>query len=321
MSGRLRGVPAATWVRVAKAVVVVLVLLHPGFGRAQGQGRATDLDVVIVVDRTRSMLAGDWSGDRPRLDGVRSDLDATASELAGSRFALVTVGRDVRVEMPFTTDVLALRAAGAGIRAEGVFDGSGSDPTRASDAVRDLLSRDAASHPDRRRVLLYLGDGERTESAAGSTGSTGSTGFNVAADHVDDALVVGYGTTAGAPIPVFDPDASERGDSGDAGSLGSDDDTMVTDTDGAEVRSRIDERSLRGIADDLDGRYVHSTRPGSTADALAEIDRDTAGSGDSAPYRHDLSWILGLALLGLALVELRGAVRSFVAARAEVRMP
>ncbi|NHA00442.1 hypothetical protein G5V59_11245 [Nocardioides sp. W3-2-3] len=59
--------------RVAIALTFVIILLRPGVGQADVTTQLSDIDVLVVVDRTRSMAALDYAGNKPRIEGVRDD--------------------------------------------------------------------------------------------------------------------------------------------------------------------------------------------------------------------------------------------------------
>jgi Ca-activated chloride channel family protein len=279
--------------------LVALLALHPGVGRSEVGARATDLEVLVVLDRTTSMDALDWDGGASRLEGVRTDLRALATDLTGSRFALVTFGSRAQLELPFTTDVDAFVAAVDGVRREDSFEGQGSLMERAVPDAVAVLTRARTQHPERRRLLVLASDGEVTE------GDDGSGEWARARDLVDGGLVLGYGTSAGGRMRVF----------GD----GNDESWIYDQKRGAVALSRIDEERLRTIAAAFGGEYLHSERPGQVAEVAAGIERDYAADGGSIPARHDLGWVLGLGLLGLLVPELRQAVRALRRTRAEVR--
>jgi Ca-activated chloride channel family protein len=230
---------------------------------------------------------------------VRADLRALASDLAGSRFALLTFGSRTRLELPFTTDVDAFVSAVDGVRREDSLEGHGSLMERAVPDAVEILGRARDQHPERRRVLVLASDGEVTE------GQDGSGQWAQVRDLLGGGLVIGYGTSAGGRMRVFGDSTEE---------------SWIYDRErGADALSRIDEPRLRRIAADLGARYVHSERPGQVAAAVAGIERSYRDDGSGTPARHDLSWVLGLALLALLVPELLDAVRGLRRTRGEVR--
>src|SRR5690606_32311167 len=79
--------------------------LRPGAAHASGATVTTDLDVYFLVDRTASIVAEDYDGGRPRLDGVKEDLVALARDLPGARYALIGFDNNVVDLMPLTNDL------------------------------------------------------------------------------------------------------------------------------------------------------------------------------------------------------------------------
>ncbi len=59
--------------RAGIVAALVLVLLQPGFGTRAAPGQLSDIEVLVVVDRTRSMAALDYQ-EGPRIYGAQQDL-------------------------------------------------------------------------------------------------------------------------------------------------------------------------------------------------------------------------------------------------------
>lgn len=304
----LRGSRAdrAGWLlRAAMALLVALIVLRPGAGQQPVPAKATDLDVIVVLDRTVSMSAMDWDGDRSRLTGARADLAAVTTALPGSRFALITWGRYARTELPPSTDLAAFQAAVETTRREGVFDGVGSSTDRPLDELTGMLERDAEQHPDRRRIVLFLSDGELTGSEAGQEPES----FADLASLVDDGLVLGYGTEAGGLMPYDDPERDEGAGTQD----------VLTDPSGQDARSRIDEANLRRLAGQLGVDYQHRTAPGGLEGWAAGLEKrlvdDVSGQTRVAV---ELYWVLAMALLALVLLDLAITWRALQQTRREL---
>ena len=236
---------ATAWTLVRRLVLVALVVLivvNPAFGSTTTSARAADLQVLVVIDRTKSMDALDHDGLEPRIDGARADLKTFADALPGARFAVITFGALVRVEQPFTSDVTAFDTVVDTVRVERPFDGTGSLVDRPLDAMRVVLERAAQQQPDRRRVVILVSDGENT------TGGSGQRSFAPLADLVQGGAVLGYGTEAGGRMRFSDDP--------------SDVDDYLTDSEtGKDAVSRIDEDNLRLIAQQLGVPYQHPDGP------------------------------------------------------------
>jgi len=263
----------------------VLVLLQPGFGTRAAPTQLSDIEVLVVVDRTRSMAALDYQHG-PRVYGAQQDLAELADALPGARFALLTYGSDVELELPFTSDSTTFGTAIETLRLEGPFDGSGSLADRPLEAMREILERAEEQHPDRRRMVVYVSDGENT--ADGEQAS-----FSELEDLVDGGVVLGYGTEEGAKMPEAD-------------NLSTEDGYLYDQDKGEDAISRIDEGNLEAIAAELGIDYAHRTEPGGMRALADDFEASYAlDEGADAPAEHDLTWLFGLILLGLVLLELR----------------
>jgi Ca-activated chloride channel family protein len=271
--------------RVGIVVALVLVLIQPGFGTRAAPSQSSDIEVLVVVDRTRSMAALDHQGG-PRVFGVQRDLADLAEALPGARFALLTYGSEVELELPFTSDATTFGTAIETLRLEGPFDGSGSQADRPLEAMREILERADEQHPDRRRIVVYVSDGENTPDREQAS-------FEELEDLVDGGIVLGYGTEEGAKMPEADD-------------LSTDDGYIYDQDRGEDAVSRIDEENLRSIAAELGVDYAHRAQPGGMG-AVADDFEASYGltGGEDAPAKHDLTWLFGLVLLALVLFELR----------------
>lgn len=277
--------------RIAIAVTFVIVLLRPGFGETDVPTQLSDIDLLVVVDRTRSMAALDYAGTKPRIEGVRDDLDALADDLPGARFAMIAFGAESRLVLPFTSDTSAYEAAVDTIDLELPLEGDGSSAGRPAAQALEVLERAAERRPERRRVVVYVGDGEDTGT------DTDDASFGPVADLVVGGVVLGYGTTDGARMPEDD----EGGGS------------WVRDpATGEDAISRADLGRLEDIAGELDVDFVHRTGPSGMDEVVDTFDASYVDGerGDGPPAAHDLTWLFGLLLLGLVLAELRDGWRA-----------
>lgn len=284
--------------RIGIVLLFVVILLRPGVGRTEVPTQLADLDVIVVVDRTRSMAALDHDTKLPRITGAKADLVALAEALPGARFGMLAFGTDARVVLPLTSDSAAFGAAVETLYLEKPKDGIGSRADRPVPELTDLLERSAEQAPQRRRVVVYIGDGEDTTSEGDDETYADVT------DLVAGGVVLGYGTQQGAPMPA-DDDLT--------GDLGFVQDPETGDT----AQSRADLDNLQQVADELDVPFEHRTRPGGVDDIAASFKAsysDGAG-GHERPAQHDLTWLVGIALLGLLLVELHAGWRAVWATR------
>lgn len=223
--------------RTLLVLACVALLLRPGIPGGKVQVFAENADIFIVVDTSASIIAEDWGGGEPRLDGVREDVQAIVDRYPGARFSLVTFDTGTSVRLPLTTDSTALIAGLSVLTPEVTGRSGGTSITQASSVLAELLRAAQVSGADRSRLVFYFGDGEQT--ASEPPGS-----FASSKQYVGAGYVFGYGTAEGGPMKVTHADPSKSG-------------TEYIEFQGERARSVIDEENLRMIADQLEVGYQH----------------------------------------------------------------
>lgn len=288
-----RGATRLAWIgRVGLVLACGLLLLRPGIPGGTAETLATEVDVVIVVDATASIVAEDWDGDQPRLDGVRADVGEIVARYPGARFALLTFDSDAAVRVPLTTDANAVISSISVLRPEVTANSRGSSVGVAADLLAQTLEGSAELAPERSRLAFYLGDGEQT-----STGEVEP--FDASADLIVGGAVLGYGTTEGGPMRRTDAGVGGPGD--------------YIRYEGAPAISTIDPDNLRLIADDLGVEFVERS-----ADAPLELPEvppsETVETDGTTAAVVELTWILALVAGVLLALELLRATTGLVEA-------
>ncbi|MDO5736470.1 MAG: vWA domain-containing protein [Propionibacteriaceae bacterium] len=273
-SRRSLGSPAV-WLRAGALVLLAAVALQPAIAGGEDPPTPTATDVVLLIDRTTSMGAQDWDGQRPRMEGVASDITALVSAMPSARYSVVVMDNDARISVPWTTDTTAVVtfAETMGWREESF--GIGSDISVGKPIAEQLLSDSAQSRPQARRFLIYMGDGEQTMEAVPAS-------FDTLAPLLSGSKVLGYGTEGGGQMTLR-PDTDE-----------------LVMRDGVPQLSYIDESSLRTISEELGGSYEHRLTPGGL-----DFWPDGAGGalGDTGTPDYSLAWVLAVAAAAVLAVD------------------
>ena len=152
--------------RSALVLLLLAAAFRPGVPGGSAEAATADANVFFVVDTSSSMVAEDYADHSPRLEGVRQDIMAVAGELAGARFSLLTFDSNAVVRMPLTTDTSALDTAVAVLQPRVTAFYKGSSITAAGKLLTERLRSARDSHPERPRLVYYLGDGEQTSPTA-----------------------------------------------------------------------------------------------------------------------------------------------------------
>lgn len=275
-----------------RGVLVLLVAgaaLRPGIPGGSAEAAAADVNVFFVVDTTSSIAAEDYGDSLPRLEGVRADIRAIAEGLAGGRFSLLTFDTNAAVRMPLTTDTSALDTLVTVLDPQVAAYSKGSSVTVAAKLLDERLRAARDSHPERPRLVFYLGDGEQTSGKPPAP-------MRLDKGLVSGGAVLGYGTAAGGRM---------KENTGP----GPDDAGYIPDRSGGTGRdalSVIDEGQLRQIAADLGVPYVHRSAGDAAAPMLQSADPGALqrGEGDnSLEGRLELYWMLAAGAFLLALRE------------------
>jgi Ca-activated chloride channel homolog len=257
-----------------------LAAAGPQWGLRATEGRALSLNVVVVTDISRSMLAPDIEPNR--LERSRLFARRLLREMGGDRFGLVVFAGRAYVLAPLTVDHSALELYLDALDPDMVSQG-GSSLSAAITQATDLVRGSEAGGD---RVVVLLSDGEALEELAA---------VHAAADRAARAgvriITIGAGTSAGAMIPDLDATTGEQ--------LG-----FRRDEFGEIVVSRLDESLLRDIADRTGGTYVRLDEGGALNRIVGELRRMQRAEGDDARRlepRERFAWFAALALLLLGL--------------------
>lgn len=279
--------PRLRWTRVALVCLAlaagVVALAGPHAGYRIRETRTTGHDVILAVDVSRSMLAGDLQPNRL----VRAQLlaDDIVRQLPGDRIGVVAFAGSAFLQAPLTVDHGAVLESVQALDTK-VIPRGGSNLAQAIRTAVEAFGKGESSH----RVLVILSDGEELDAdALPAAREAAEAGIRID--------TVGIGTANGSLIPV----PAEGGGT-----------TFVKDASGRLVTSRLDESRLREIAKIGGGRYDNlAANSGVGREIAASIRALEAGDAGSEITREPLTryqWPLGLAvaaLLGLLLLPER----------------
>ncbi len=151
--------------RALKGVLLVLSLAllfaslaQPQYGRGTRLIPATNLDVVVVLDYSKSMFARDISPSR--IERAKAEVGRLIADLPGARFGAVAFAGE-SMAFPLTSDGAAIAQFFRQLSPNDMPVG-GTAIARALEGGRDLLSRDPLSK-DHKKVILLVTDGEDLE--------------------------------------------------------------------------------------------------------------------------------------------------------------
>ncbi len=272
---------------VSALVAAFGALARPQFGRGTRHVPATNLDVVVVLDFSKSMYARDVVPSR--IARAKAEVGRMINELRGARFGAVAFAGEP-MSFPLTSDGAAISQFFRGLEPNDMPVG-GTATARALERARELLVRDPKSR-EHVRIVVLVTDGEDTEGdptrIAAEMGQEGT--------RVD---VVQIGTRAPEPIPEVSPEGKVLGMRRDEGGK-----PMMTEL-------TIDaEAQLAKIAELTHGRIVRAEKGETGIDEITrELKRlmtQELSERVETVFAEEYAWPLGLAVLLLALEALLG---------------
>jgi Ca-activated chloride channel family protein len=227
---------------------VGVALARPQWGVQELTSQALGEDILFAVDCSRSMLAADVSPNR--LERAKLAVVEFVRRHGRGRVGLVAFAGQAFLQCPLTFDYGAFEDA---LRAldDRTIVVPGTDIGRALDEAFQAMEK-----TDRRKVVVLLSDGEDLE----------KSGIRAAESLAGQGIVVftvGVGTEAGAEIQAMNEQGQPE---------------LVRDSKGEAVRSRLDEATLRMIAQATKGNYFPL---GSLGEGLAKV-RLAVEKGDFA---------------------------------------
>jgi Ca-activated chloride channel family protein len=284
VTGSASGRRAIKGVALVLAVALAfLALAEPQYGRGTRLIPATNLDVVVVLDYSKSMFARDVKPSR--IARAKSEVGRLIADLPGARFGAVAFAGQP-MSFPLTSDGSAIAQFFRQLSPNDM-PVAGTAIARALEAGRELLARDplASKH---RKVLLLVTDGEDLEGDPVSVAqSAKSDGISV--------HVVQIGGRTPEPLPEVNEAGEVTG--------------WRTDETGAPITTELSaegEAQLAKIAEVTHGTVVRSER-GETgieqvATSLKRMMSEELSEKVETVYADVYMYPLGLALL-LLLVE------------------
>jgi len=272
-----------------------VALARPELGFTWTESKRRGIDVMLAVDVSRSMLARDVSPDR--LTRAKLAVVDLLERLQGDRVGLIAFAGSAFLQTPLTLDEVAFRHSVEAL-APGVIPRGGSD---LASAIRVAI-RAFRTEKSNFKLLVLLSDGEDL------AGDALAAADEAAAEKVR-IYTVGVGTPAGELVP----DEEHPG--------------HFVEDEGRIVKSRLDEATLRQIAERTGGFYAPLGQRGEGVTdvyerALAPIPAEELTSRMRRVPIERFQWPLALAVLCLVIEPLIGErTRSARAAKVAPKRP
>ena len=260
----------------------MMSLAQPRWGYTFEDVKRKGLDLLIAVDTSRSMLSNDVQPNR--LERVKLAARDLINELQGDRVGLIAFAGRAFLQAPLTIDYEAVMESINDLDTKTIPEGG----TNISEAI-NLATQSFGKSAMGNRALAIFTDGEELSGDAVKSAKA-------AADAGVRIFTIGVGTPAGSLIPVNGEDGGTA---------------FVKDSAGQVVKSKLDDKRLREIAQAAGGFYLHLENGPRTmqqiyTEGLAKMQAAEMDVRLSRRPIERYEWPLGVALIALALSILTG---------------
>lgn len=277
------GVIPKFFLRGSYLTLLLIALLGPSFGEAEGDRATAGRDVFLIVDISRSMDAADVVPTR--LERVKYDVQQLCDTLPADRFGLILASSESFVLSPLTADHDALKQFIRDVRTN-VSPTGGTSLCDAVELARQKILTDPSTQESVKAIVLFS-DGE-------NFGPCDRTSLLRLRTFSIPLITIGVGTEAGASI-------REGRD-------------FIRDADQRVVRSHLNRTFLQELARDGQGQYVEADPNRRYLNELVGVMRSLQGrvtDQQRMAVSTNKYYYFVLAALGLLALDLIVTIRTF----------
>ena len=211
---------------VSSVALLFIALARPHLFYKWSEETRTGLDIFLAVDCSKSMLTEDATPNR--LERAKLAVEDFADHVPDNRLGLIAFAGDAFLECPLTLDHEAFQDSVRDLDTD-TIPRPGTDVATAIELAIEAVK----SQPSNLKFLVLVTDGEDLEGRVlDAAKEAAKAGLKI--------YTVGVGTPAGGVIP-------ERDDGGEV--------SFLHDSSGQIVKSKLDEATLRQIAQITGGAY------------------------------------------------------------------
>ncbi len=254
VSRRMRLVRIVLW--FAGTVLIIFALARPQWGTEVELVEQRGVQVMVVLDISRSMLSQDVKPTR--LDRAKLEVSDLISRLTGDTVGIVLFSGASFIQFPLTADYATARTY--------LNSASPKAITRQGTAIGEAIETAMSGFNDKRvsqKIIVIMTDGENHEGEPVAAARQ-------AAEQGAVVYTVGFGSLDGSPVAAYDEQGEIIG--------------YLQDEQGRPILTRLDEAMLEQIAEAGKGSYFRAADAGAIAGLLDEI-----GSFQDESFQSELS--------------------------------
>jgi Ca-activated chloride channel homolog len=235
--------------------MVIIALARPQFGSKLEEVKKEGAEVIIALDVSNSMLAGDIQPDR--LTRAKQALTRLIDNLDNDRIGLIVFAGDAYTQIPITTDYVSAKMFLNAISPDMV-----PKQGTAIGAAIELGMRSFSPGEGKSKAMIIITDGENHEDDPVARATEAAKAGIV-------IYTIGIGSEDGVPVPLTTNGKAE----------------FLKDIDGNTVISKLDEDILKKIAIASGGSYVRANNSNIGLDEIfSEISKMKKQEMESTVY-------------------------------------
>ena len=249
-----------------------LALVNPKIGTKLGTVRSQGVDIVFAVDVSKSMLAEDIAPSR--LDKSKQLVREIINSLASDRIGIIAYAGKAFPQLPITTDYASAKMFLQNMNT----DMLSSQGTAINEAIQ-LAKTYYDDEEQTNRILIIISDGEDHEGDA----------LDIAEEAKEEGIriiTIGVGEKKGGPIPIKRNGIVLN---------------YKKDKNGETVITRLNEETLKEIAEETDGVYINGSSTSEVVEAIKDVldkmDKKEFESKQIADYKDQFQWFLAIGIL------------------------
>ncbi|WP_298901388.1 VWA domain-containing protein [uncultured Psychroserpens sp.] len=253
---------------------LAIALVNPKIGTKLETVKRQGVDIVFAVDVSKSMLAEDIAPNR--LEKSKQLVTQIINNLASDRVGIIAYAGKAFPQLPITTDYGSAKMFLQNLNT----DMLSSQGTAINEAI-ELAKTYFDEEEDTNRVLIIISDGEDHSDVAS----------NVAEEAGDEGIrifTIGVGDEKGGPIPIKRNGVLLN---------------YKKDSKGETVVTKLNEETLKEIADEANGAYIKGNNTDEVIDEIKDIlnrmDKTEFESKEFADFKDQFQWFLGFGIFFL----------------------
>ena len=253
-----------------------IALVNPKIGTKLETVKREGVDIVFAVDVSKSMLAEDIAPNR--LEKAKQLVTQIINNLASDRVGIIAYAGKAFPQLPITTDYASAKMFLQNMNTD-MLSSQGTAINEAIELAKTHYDDDEQTN----RVLIIISDGEdHSEDAAKVAEEASEEGIRI--------FTIGVGDAKGGPIPIKRNGIVLN---------------YKKDSNGETVITRLDEETLKTIANEANGAYLNGKNTNEVVenirDILNKMDKKEFEAKQFADFKDQFQWFLAFAIAFLFL--------------------